>query len=462
MPYSDSEILGQLRYACYGNIPADKEYYQDCQEVRGGGDVIKSMMDHLSPGSRPCLLFTGHIGCGKSSELLEFERRLVESRKQSGLKSLFVVRYRLLDYLNEFNVSSFDILITLISALEDELQKHNIKPERSSIIQRVREFFNPKIQSADVNLGMLKLQLRTQDANKLEDLRKQFKAENTTLTQEFNTLLQIYRAEIVKRGYEDFLFILDDLEKIQQVDGKEDMVGWEQLFINEANKFTTIEAPMICTIPLVLARRSGNNLKQAYGGIRPFVLPMVKVTERDGIHPYDAGVEQMSSLLSLRLGGKAKIEEVFEETALKRLIHYSGGHFRDFIGGVWESCMATDKLPITNQAVNQWISGQVQMLMPTVEDGWWESMANLELDPFRAFDLSNIVNQNILDAGLVMEYLNGDSNHDVFDNTLWYAVHPILRETKRFKSKLTEARIRLQANITTPIPSESPKLLVGE
>ena len=58
--------------------PEDDKYYIDFSEVRGGR-IIEELRDNITffnPDSPTCQLFTGHIGCGKSTELLRLKAAL--------------------------------------------------------------------------------------------------------------------------------------------------------------------------------------------------------------------------------------------------------------------------------------------------------------------------------------------------------------------------------------------------
>ena len=53
----------------------DRQYYIDFSEVRGA-EIIREFrrtIALLSPEIPTCQLFTGHIGCGKSTELLRLK-----------------------------------------------------------------------------------------------------------------------------------------------------------------------------------------------------------------------------------------------------------------------------------------------------------------------------------------------------------------------------------------------------
>ena len=61
--------------------PPSKEVYVDCQEVRGGWEVVRELGRKITRSKKPtCQLYSGHRGVGKSTELL----RLKESARKRG------------------------------------------------------------------------------------------------------------------------------------------------------------------------------------------------------------------------------------------------------------------------------------------------------------------------------------------------------------------------------------------
>jgi hypothetical protein len=54
------------------NNSLDSKFYIDCSSVRGGDIIptLKKRITFFQPDEPTCTLFTGHIGCGKSRELI--------------------------------------------------------------------------------------------------------------------------------------------------------------------------------------------------------------------------------------------------------------------------------------------------------------------------------------------------------------------------------------------------------
>lgn len=56
----------------------DVKYYIDFSSVRGGDIInkLKQKITYFKPHEPTCTLFTGHIGCGKSTELIRLKAEL--------------------------------------------------------------------------------------------------------------------------------------------------------------------------------------------------------------------------------------------------------------------------------------------------------------------------------------------------------------------------------------------------
>lgn len=61
--------------------PPSKEVYVDCQEVRGGWEVVRELGRKITRSKKPtCQLYSGHRGVGKSTELLRLKEYLEQQK----------------------------------------------------------------------------------------------------------------------------------------------------------------------------------------------------------------------------------------------------------------------------------------------------------------------------------------------------------------------------------------------
>ncbi|MEC4805756.1 MAG: AAA family ATPase [Jaaginema sp. PMC 1079.18] len=96
--------------------PEDKKYYIDFSTVRGGEIIeeMQSTISFFSPNEPTCTLFTGHIGCGKSTEL----RRLQLELEKDGF---VVVYFESSEDLEMADVDISDILLAIAKRVSESL-----------------------------------------------------------------------------------------------------------------------------------------------------------------------------------------------------------------------------------------------------------------------------------------------------------------------------------------------------
>ncbi len=119
--------LGKFYQACnpsplvMGNAQ-DRKYYIDFSSVRGG-NIIRELgrtITVLSPDKPTCQLFTGHIGCGKSTEL----QRLKAELEQQGFYAVYFESSQVLEMAD---VDVTDILLAIARQVTESLEAVQIE-----------------------------------------------------------------------------------------------------------------------------------------------------------------------------------------------------------------------------------------------------------------------------------------------------------------------------------------------
>lgn len=457
--------IAKIYGACNPDNPAKQEYYYDCSAARGGNVFVEQIKDHIvlanasmhefsDASDYKCFLFTGHSGCGKSSELRRLVRELHAYSEDSRFYPIFIDAN---EYLDKFDVTITDILLAIATETADILQKdENLKIKGSYFKQfagKLQTVFTEwQIEKIGVELpyGLPKIDIKrlAKDDSARALVRQALKDDTYLLLREINNLLSVARKEIKNlsahgksQNYQDVVIILDNLEKIERFGNAE--MGLEsarKLFLQYSTQLTAIESHIIYTVPIDLMR---SNDASVIGKLydKSFVLPMVKVFQRDGETPFQIGIGAMTEILKLRLGGIER-EEAFTDEALDLLIKYSGGHIRTFLLFAREACTDADGLPINDENVNYAINSEYQNISPSFfPPHTWETLAKLDLSSNQEIPVEPKQCVEVLEKLLLFEYINGDdksaensqkNNRNL--QTPWYAVNPIYRELDQFKA----------------------------
>jgi len=96
----------------------DEKYYIDFSTVRGGDIIgkLKQRITFFQPDEATCTLFTGHIGCGKSTELLRLRGELAVAGFQ-------VVYFESSDDLEMTDVDLADVLLAIARQISQSLDQ---------------------------------------------------------------------------------------------------------------------------------------------------------------------------------------------------------------------------------------------------------------------------------------------------------------------------------------------------
>ncbi len=100
--------------------PEDKRYYIDFSSVRGGQIIeeLKNSITWADENEFTCNLFTGHVGCGKSTELLSLKKEL-------EAEGFHVVYFESDEDLDMGDVDISDILLAIARRFSQSLEASN-------------------------------------------------------------------------------------------------------------------------------------------------------------------------------------------------------------------------------------------------------------------------------------------------------------------------------------------------
>jgi hypothetical protein len=457
MALTDADILRKLLNNCDPYKPATEQFYVDCNAVRGGAVFSERLCTMLSESEgRIHTLFTGHIGSGKSSELAHLAMKMGQKTPIDGQRRFLPVIVNMSEYLDVYDVTTTDILLAVVAELGEALRTQlGITLQDSYIRKRWDEVKSYLLSSVEINEGELswgwgkaKVQRMRTDPTARENIREALFPKTSTLIEEINlafvearTALKTHVPIDGGNKYHDFVLILDNLERVQRLANYQTVEESQRgLFIKNASLLTSLEAHIVFTLPLSLARSDANQLMLLYGR-ELFVLPMVKTEQRGVAHlPYEQGRQKLIEILGRRLPAGTAVSDVFTKEALETLLYYSGGHIRSLLIFLRESISYANRhLPIRDETVTKAIAQNAGVIVPGLTASDWNLLAELELSSDQTWQDFNERQSRLLENVLVMEYVNGSDETDVQASVPWYAVNPVLRAQVKFM-RAVEAR----------------------
>jgi len=441
--------LSQLFRACNPNKTLDltkaedRQYYTDFAAVRGNNIIRELQRTIVLSGDEPtCQLFTGHIGCGKSTELSKLKAHL----EQEGFH---VVYFQSSQDLDLADVDISDILLAIARQVSQSLEDAGIKLQPNRFQQLLEDTVT--LLNSDVTGLNIKIPkggnwgLKTDKGKSTLSLgiaEITTKAKNSTTIRSFlrqhleprvNNILEALNQELIipaqqqlqAQNQAGLVVIVDNLDRIDNRLRLGDTSQPEYLFVERGEQLKKLQCHLVYTIPLVLNfSNEKENLVNRFG-VEPQLLPMVRVQERDG-SICEQGLSLLRQMLLTRAFPQVEsqqrlslIPKLFDSPAtLDRLCTISGGHVRSLLI-LLRKCLQMEDPPFSRQLVEKAITQRRTELTKAITADEWELL--------RKVKQQQTVNgedeyQILLKSLFVFEYRDEVGG--------WFVVNPVLAEAE--------------------------------
>ncbi|HEY9604903.1 MAG TPA: P-loop NTPase fold protein [Allocoleopsis sp.] len=414
----------------------DRQYYIDFSSVRGGRiiEALGRTIARLSPDEPTCQLFTGHIGCGKSTELFRLKAQLEQHQ-------FHVVYFESSKDLDMADVDISDILLSIARSVSENLESIGIhlKPQYfARLFNDIKDFLQSPIElstEAELSVGIAKITAKTKDSPQLRDqLRQHLEPRTKSILEAINAeILERAIEELKRRGKRGLVVIVDNLDRVDPRPVPSGRSQPEYLFIDRGAQLRGLKCHVVYTLPLSLMfSNEYEALKNRLGaGVAPKVLPMVPVRSRDG-RESPKGMALLKQLVLARAfpgvdpeARLALMPEVFDDPAtLDRMCRISGGHVRHLLGLLY-NCLQQEDPPFSRSCLESVIKGYRDDLTLAVDEEEWELLLQVVQQQHVKGEKEY---QVLLRSMFVYEYRD--------DLGRWFGVNPALAETSRFRSLL--------------------------
>jgi AAA ATPase domain len=410
----------------------DLQYYIDFSSVRGS-NVIQRLRRTIAnqPNEATCQLFTGHIGCGKSTELF----RLKDELEQQGFH---VVYFESSADLDMADVDISDILLAITRQVSSSLESVNIRLKPgyfANLFNEVADFLQTPIELSEMEfslpLGIGKITTKAKDSPKLRSQLRQYLEPRTAgILDAINQDVLGQATELLKqRGKKGLVVIIDNLDRVDLSRKASGRSQPEYLFIDRGEQLKKLNCHVVYTIPLVLIFSNELSTLTNRFGVKPIVLPMVTVISRDGSDHLE-GMNLLKQMVLARAFPNLKPEErlglisvVFDSSeTLERLCRISGGHVRNLLVLLY-SCLQEDDPPIQRDCLEMVIREYRDDLIAAISENEWELLHQIlrQRDNVKGEDEY----QTLLRSLFLFEYRDVEGR--------WFGINPAIAESKKFQ-----------------------------
>jgi hypothetical protein len=379
-------------------------------------DMLKQeLLIGAEKGLNTKFLVTGHLGCGKSTEI---NRLVKDIADESTLReSLFVVSYSASDVLDLQDVDYTDIAFSIVAGVYERLGELDITFS-SEAIERITEWINTEVETftsktlgAELDVGggtgfgrllglMNLIGIRiTGGGSHSKEVRRRVKKRAPELRKLVNDLM----AELHELTGMSVLLVIDDLDKLRRDDAL-------QVFREDGPFLTLLDCLAVYTAPISMLYQLGES--PSFEQYQHYPVPMFKVATANGSGE-SSDLDRLVEMVYRRVAPELFAPRIVEKMALS-----SGGVVRHLIKMVQDSCLYcnTFQHPLIDQEVFNWVLERFK------EDySRWLGRADYEVlqHIHRTKSCRNAEEAwEYLQSLCVLEYSNGG---------YWYDLHPVVR-----------------------------------
>ena len=320
------------------NVPAgaDKEALPRIERT---SNAMRQISAQVSADPLAKVLLAGHIGVGKSTELLEFGRQMAQER--------LVIRFSVAERLGVHNVSTFALLLVLLESvvrrpwaqrkdsippgiIEQLIEKLNVLLERRirpsapnrvlarDLIPSAMLLRGEKVaRGIDTAQGLLRLyrEMLQQIALRSVSFEEVIALDPSPIVASCTLVLK----ELARVVEKPVLVIIDDLDKVRSDEARNDV------FLTRAMAWQQLPCGIVATVPLdAVFSDIGRELDQIWLDMQ--VLDPLPVPEPEGASLREPALQPYRGILR-----SAGAEAVFSAVQCRRLASASSGLPRVFV-----------------------------------------------------------------------------------------------------------------------------------
>lgn len=433
------------------NKPEDAQYYIDFSAVRGG-QVIDELCNKISWSDEfTCSLFTGHIGCGKSTELFRLQDKLERE------ENFIVLYFEADDDLNMGDIEISDILLAIARRVSKTLEGFNQEKQDNQlkrVLQKAKELLLTKFEvdvngqipgvgdfgikfdeqkNIDFTLSTMlgKITTKTKgDSNLSNRLRGYLEPKTEGILEVLNEGLFIpVDKELKRQNKAGLVVIVDNLDRVINIKKTSENLQSNYIFAQRGSSLSRLSCHLVYTMPLDLRYSDDYPIVVQKFKSNPIVLPMVPPKLRNG-KDNKIGMKLLKKMILVRAFSylssqyndlseeeiSTKITEIFEDVeTLNTLCLASGGHVRNLLIILNDWINKDKKMPLSLAGLNKVITDQFSNIIQGITSDEWELLRKVKEEKTVSGDYQY---EKLIRNLLVYEYRD--------DQGSWYDVNPIL------------------------------------
>jgi len=399
-------------FICFDPKPLVAKEELDQMFIERPRSPLEMMKEYLLISPQPVkILFSGHRGSGKSTEL---NKLLLDLHNQ-----FFIVKFSITETLDPFDLNYIDVLLTCSLKLLESAIKNKVRINKGIL----KDIFNwlhyditeekiittlSKEADLESNINLLVITM-TGKMSKEEITRRTMREKIRPRLSQLIERINLTINEIKKNLAKDVIVIIEDIDKTNL-----DIA--QELFFKYVEPLLSINSKIIYTFPIAL-RYSDHFPHIARSFDKHFVLPNITICDKSGNKNIlgELGEQTLKEVILKRIN-----PTLISDNAVFEAIRLSGGLMIDLIALIKSATLYTltnkeERIEVSaiHQAANDMRNDYRVML----RDDQYQMLRDIHADKEKRVRNDDIVRQLLHNLSL-LEYRNDD---------VWADVHPIVK-----------------------------------
>lgn len=406
-------------------VQADDPLFVDVSSARGDfrlRELYKQLnVDNRGqlhkPPRKQYILFTGHRGCGKSTELLRAADYLHDPQRY------YVVHLDCLEKLDINNLKYSDVLLALAAALLQQLKEAEGISIEQVHLSRLENWYKERVvthaklrsMEADIKAGVKTeaglpwlVNLFAELTNKIsigstyrDELREVVRNNFTEFASSFNQLIRAAEDKLRAKDLgQRILFTVDGTDRLESDDA-------HKFFVEDVHQLTQIQSLFIYCAPIHLLHLS-THLNANFG--LTFRVPMLKIRDM-----YDQPLEENYQIVRELVYKRVPADLFDSENTLDYLIHYSGWHPRDLLRLLNIAINKADEEYIDQAAAQRAVKSLADDYRRILSSADYARLAAIDNTPETPDDFTDEASSHMLFNLVLLEY-----------NSYFWKSHPVI------------------------------------
>lgn len=405
------------------------EFYVNTSVERSVRNASKALVNCFRLNINPYMkiLFMGHKGCGKTTEIRNVSEQLKDK--------YCIVNFSIADEIELQGIEYIDVIFIIMQQLIEYIDEHKEIKLDAKLVNQIYDYWNQEklienvhLESSEMSAGFegklsfvkaislyCKGVLKAGSESKTI-IRKEIEPKLNILLDMMNDMVSVVNNQLKELYGKELLLVVEDMDKLELTEAR-------QLFVMHRRPLTSLKMKMIISFPIYMVYTADfSMIRDDFD--KCILYSMIKVNNSDHTR-YEPGIEILKTIV-----GKRMTLDLIEDDALDYMIQKSGGAIRDLFYMLSEAALYELNLDEPEGKITMEVAKTVVVMLKSEYERNITSEDQYKM-LIRIYNEPQPTNTNqtlseLLQTMSVIEY-NGER---------WCGVHPVLVDFLREKGAI--------------------------